>query len=108
MVELPPEALNDRRLKRLQNREIDDQRVERHRHIHEPEIVETEKENSYSLPESDFLREEKSNRRWESSDEEEEAEDQDEDDIEHRRMIARQKAMRQQQEEVCNLLILLL
>jgi len=101
--ELPAEAQNDRRLKRLLNREVDDSRLERHRHIHEPEIVDTE--GGVLADASDEAVEEENeevrvNRRWESSEEEDEAEDLNEDDIEHRRMVARQKALIKQQEEV--------
>jgi len=100
--ELPAEAQNDRRLKRLLNREVDDSRLERHRHIHEPEIVDTE--GGVLADASDEAVEEENeevrvNRRWESSEEEDEAEDLNEDDIEHRRMVARQKALIKQQEE---------
>nr|CAG4641832.1 EOG090X08WT [Eurycercus lamellatus] len=98
MPELPASAYDDRRLRRLQNREIDDHRLERHRHIHEPEVIETEHEEPSNLMGADVSRE-RGTRRWESSEEEEEAEDLNEDDIEHRRMIARQKAVIKQQEE---------
>nr|CAG4651118.1 EOG090X08WT [Simocephalus serrulatus] len=101
--DLPLTDHNDRRLKRLLNREVDDYRVERHRHIHEPEIIGTEDdeipqrfETTGEADEANFI---KSSRRWESSEEEDEAEDLDEDDIEHRRMVARQKAVIKQQEE---------
>jgi len=95
--EVPAEAQNDRRLKRLQNREVDDDRLERHRHIHEPEILDTEGANEAG--EEEVESEIRVNRRWESSEEEDEAEDLNEDDIEHRRMIARQKAVVKQKEE---------
>ncbi len=88
-------------MKRLQNRELDEHRIERHRHIHEPEIVGTEEEEisaHFETTDNDNVM--KNVRRWESSEEEDEAEDLDEDDIEHRRMIARQKAVIKQQEEV--------
>jgi len=101
--ELPAGAENDRRLQRLLNREVDDSRFERHRHIHEPEIMDTEGEGlpgiSSELVEEENEAEARGNRRWESSEEEDEAEDLNEDDIEHRRMIARQKALIKQQEE---------
>lgn len=91
-------------MKRLQNREVDDHRIERHRHIHEPEIIGSE-ENHFPSQNEIFSEEQtasfsKVSRRWESSEEEDEAEDLDEDDIEHRRMVARQKAVIKQQEEV--------
>nr|CAG4637151.1 EOG090X08WT [Ceriodaphnia reticulata] len=101
--DLPVSAQSDRRLKRLQNREFDEHRIERHRHIHEPEIIGTEEEEVSSRLETTEDDNEvnlmKNTRRWESSEEEDEAEDLDEDDIEHRRMIARQKAVIKQQEE---------
>lgn len=77
-----------------------DRRLERHRRIHEPEVVATEPDEDTN--EFDGHVQRASNRRWEeSSEEDEEAEELNEDDIEHRRMIARQKAViKQQQEEV--------
>ena len=101
--DLPLDAHSDRRLKRLQNREFDDHRIERHRHIHEPEIIGTEDEEISRLEtaeDDDEVTLMKNARRWESSEEEDEAEDLDEDDIEHRRMVARQKAVIKAQEEV--------
>ena len=103
--DLPLAAHSDRRLKRLLNREVDDHRIERHRHIHEPEIIGTEDEGISQLESAEQDGEvnfSKNARRWESSEEEDEAEDLDEDDIERRRMIARQKAVIKQQEEVDN------
>nr|CAH0109806.1 unnamed protein product [Daphnia galeata] len=100
--DLPLAAHSDRRLKRLLNREVDDHRIERHRHIHEPEIIGTEDEGISQLESAEQDGEvnfSKNARRWESSEEEDEAEDLDEDDIERRRMIARQKAVIKQQEE---------
>nr|CAG4640164.1 EOG090X08WT [Daphnia pulex] len=97
--DLPLTAHSDRRLKRLLNREVDDHRVERHRHIHEPEIIGTEEDEVTPHLESEDVSFSKNARRWESSEEEDEAEDLDEDDIERRRMIARQKAVIKQQEE---------
>ncbi|EFX70601.1 hypothetical protein DAPPUDRAFT_61045 [Daphnia pulex] len=94
-----PVEESDRRLKRLLNREVDDHRVERHRHIHEPEIIGTEEDEVTPHLESEDVSFSKNARRWESSEEEDEAEDLDEDDIERRRMIARQKAVIKQQEE---------
>ncbi|KAI9556968.1 hypothetical protein GHT06_016762 [Daphnia sinensis] len=101
--DIPMAAHSDRRLKRLLNREIDEHRIERHRHIHEPEVIGTEEEeasphleNIVNDNEINFSR---NARRWESSEEEDEVEDLDEDDIERRRMIARQKAVIKQQEE---------
>jgi hypothetical protein len=98
--DLPLAAHSDRRLKRLLNREVDDHRIERHRHIHEPEIIGTEEDEVTPHLESEEVNFSKNARRWESSEEEDEAEDLDEDDIERRRMIARQKAVIKQQEEV--------
>jgi len=98
--EPPADAHNDRRLRRLQNREVDDDRVERHRHIHEPEVIDTEGAFAEVAEEDDETEAAtRGNRRWESSEEEDEAEELNEDDIEHRRMIARQKAVIKQQEE---------
>ncbi|XP_046438439.1 microfibrillar-associated protein 1-like [Daphnia pulex] len=97
--DLPLTAHSDRRLKRLLNREVDDHRIERHRHIHEPEIIGTEEDEVTPHLESEEVSFSKNARRWESSEEEDEAEDLDEDDIERRRMIARQKAVIKQQEE---------
>lgn len=81
--------------------------MERHRHIHEPEVIGTEEDEVSQRIEATAEDEEanfiKSSRRWESSEEEDEAEDLDEDDIEHRRMVARQKAVIKQQEEVCKI-----
>nr|CAG4648740.1 EOG090X08WT [Polyphemus pediculus] len=96
--ELPASAHDDRRLKRLQNRDVNEDRLERHRHIHEPEVLDTEADFTSKVAEDHYL-DDRVNRRWESSEEEDEAEDLNEDDIEHRRMVARQKAMIKQQEE---------
>jgi hypothetical protein len=73
-------------------------RLERHRHIHEPEIVEGDVEEEENEEPEEFSH--KASRRWESSEEEEDVEEQNEDDIERRRLAARQKALIKQQEEV--------
>ena len=88
----------DRRLRRLQNREVGEGRLERHTHIHEPEIVEADEEEEENEEPEELSH--KASRRWESSEEEEDAEEQNEDDIERRRLAARQKALIKQQEEV--------
>ena len=75
--DLPTTAHSDRRLKRLLNREVDDHRLERHRHIHEPEIIGTQEDELTPL-ESDEVNFSKNAQRWESSEEEDEAEDLDE------------------------------
>ena len=86
---------NDRRLKRLQNRELVEGRFERRRHVQEPEIIDTEQaEEEEEVEEIDMKR------RYESSEEEDDVEEVNEDDIERRRFIARQKALLKQQEEV--------
>nr|CAG4634896.1 EOG090X08WT [Alona affinis] len=102
--ELPASAYEDRRLRRLRNREADEDgggRLERHRHIHEPEVVDTEQQpDSDEEAMQERMQQASSSRRWEeSSEEEEEAEELNEDDIEYRRMVARQKAVIKQQEE---------
>lgn len=85
---------NDRRLKRLQNRELVEGRFERRRHVQEPEIIDTEQaEEEEEVEEIDMKR------RYESSEEEDDVEEVNEDDIERRRFIARQKALLKQQEE---------
>ena len=99
--DLPAEAYNDRRLRRLQNLEVNENRLERHRHIHRPEIIDTESalvENE-EVAYEEAAYEGKGTRRWESSEEDDEVEDLDEDDIEHRRLIARQKALAKQQQD---------
>lgn len=104
MPDIPLTDHSDRRLKRLLNREIDEHRIERHRHIHEPEVIGTEEEEASpqleNIVNDDEINFSRNARRWESSEEEDEVEDLDEDDIERRRMIARQKAVIKQQEEV--------
>ena len=87
-------------MKRLQNRDLDENRLERHRHIHEPEILATEQDDEDEPQAEDELETSKGNRRWESSEEDEEAEEVNEDDIERRRFVARQKALIKLQEEV--------
>lgn len=103
MPDIPLTDHSDRRLKRLLNREIDEHRIERHRHIHEPEVIGTEEEEASpqleNIVNDDEINFSRNARRWESSEEEDEVEDLDEDDIERRRMIARQKAVIKQQEE---------
>lgn len=97
-----PELLaDDPRLRRLQTRRNvepetpsrhDEDRFERHRHIHEPEVMEAEEESE----------EEAEHRRirpgGESSEEEEEEELSDEE-IERRRMLLRQRALNRKEEE---------
>ncbi|CAH1786956.1 unnamed protein product [Owenia fusiformis] len=82
---------DDRRLKRLQNRQLDDDtedRVSRHRRLHEPEVLDGSSDEDEP--------EEKKEDMEESSEEEEEL---DEDEIEQRRMMLRQRALQKQEEE---------
>lgn len=76
---------DDPRLRRLQRREVEsdtEERIERHRHIHAPEVIATAEEEEETIEERQRKRDEE-----ESSDEEE----LDEEEIERRRLLLREK-----------------
>lgn len=91
------EIVDDPRLRRLKVRRYDDvhvhsdedERIERHRHIHEPEVMETE-----------VSEEERERRRihGESSEEEEEEDELSDEEIERRRLALRQKVLENKEE----------
>ncbi|KAK2721225.1 microfibrillar-associated protein 1-like [Artemia franciscana] len=80
--ELPPEAYDDPRLRRLRIREVDEDREERHRQIHEPEVYEGEVEREYGRRDSD-----------------EEDEELSEDEIERKRHLLRLRALQKREED---------
>nr|CAG4651960.1 EOG090X08WT [Triops cancriformis] len=95
-------AMQDRRLRRLMARHDDEDRLERHRHIHEPEVVDEKERQSDSedegYPEQNVIDRERERRRLED-DERSDEEDEDEEEVERRREILRQKRAQVKQEE---------
>uniref|UniRef100_T1J742 Micro-fibrillar-associated protein 1 C-terminal domain-containing protein n=1 Tax=Strigamia maritima TaxID=126957 RepID=T1J742_STRMM len=78
---------DDPRLRRLQNRDYEtntEERVERHRHIHAPEVLITGEEE---------LKEQEKKRKREEEVESSEEEDLDDDEIEKRRLLLRKKQL---------------
>nr|CAG4644094.1 EOG090X08WT [Lepidurus arcticus] len=97
--DLTEAALQDRRLRRLVSRQDDGDRLERHRHIHEPEIIDEEARKSDSEGEEfdqNVVDRERERRRLE---EDEDEEDEDEDEVEKRREMLRLKRAQVKQDE---------
>ncbi|XP_046687711.1 microfibrillar-associated protein 1-like [Homalodisca vitripennis] len=94
--------VDDPRLRRLKGRRFEDSRVEsdeetkieRHRHIHEPEILDED--------ESDDERARR--RRGESSEEEEEEDELSDEEIERRRLMLRQKVLERKDDQEVEIL----
>ncbi|XP_067000713.2 microfibrillar-associated protein 1 [Anabrus simplex] len=88
--------VDDPRLRRLKTRKIEEpeeeaeeeSRVERHRHIHAPEVIETAGSDE----------ERQTRRKLESSEEEEEEDELSDDEIERRRLLLKQKLLNRQDE----------
>lgn len=89
---------SDPRLRRLLRRERqanEEERVERHRMIHEPEVLAVAPEDE----EQEHAAEEGRAPRWRDEEEDSEGEDLDEEEIERRRLMLRQRALARAQEE---------
>ncbi|CAN8004117.1 unnamed protein product [Ixodes hexagonus] len=87
---------SDPRLRRLQRRERqtnEEERMERHRMIHEPEVV------AVAPEEQGQATEEGRAPRWRDEEEDSEGEDLDEEEMERRRLMLRQRALARAQEE---------
>ncbi|XP_077499935.1 microfibril-associated protein 1 [Amblyomma americanum] len=88
---------NDPRLRRLQRREKQDneeERMERHRMIHEPEILSVGAEGEEPMDEAETRA-----ARWRDGEEDSDAEELDDEEIERRRLMLRQRALARAQEE---------
>lgn len=89
---------SDPRLRRLLRRERqanEEERVERHRMIHEPEVLAVAPEDE----EQEHAAEEGRAPRWRDEEEDSEGEDLDEEEMERRRLMLRQRALARAQEE---------
>lgn len=88
---------NDPRLRRLQRRDQqfnEEERMERHRMIHEPEIVSVGAEGEEPIDEAEIRA-----IRWRDGDEDSDVEELDDEEIERRRLMLRQRALARAQEE---------
>lgn len=94
----------DPRLRRLQQREYeeDDEKLQRHRHIHEPQVLATGEESEVEEQKEEPKEEDRPVRRWREEDESSEEEELDDEAIEHRRNLMRQRARERVEEEVLN------
>ncbi|XP_029845595.2 microfibrillar-associated protein 1 isoform X2 [Ixodes scapularis] len=87
---------SDPRLRRLQRRERqanEEERMERHRMIHEPEVLAVAPEGEEPAAEEGRAP------RWRDEEEDSEGEDLDEEEMERRRLMLRQRALARAQEE---------
>lgn len=94
---------DDPRLRRLMTRhapqnEQDEDRRERHRHIHEPEVIETSEEEAEEIVEEPEGRRQERRAEADSSQSEDEEELSDEE-IERRRLLLRQKLLARKEEQ---------
>ncbi|KAH8035024.1 hypothetical protein HPB51_003865 [Rhipicephalus microplus] len=88
---------NDPRLRRLQRREQqlnEEERMERHRMIHEPEVISVGEDGEEAMDESETRA-----ARWRDGEEDSDAEELDDEEIERRRLMLRQRALARVQEE---------
>ncbi|CAD7081659.1 unnamed protein product [Hermetia illucens] len=98
--EQQPEEEDDPRLKRLKAKQLEEEETEdrlaRHRHIHEPEIVESDESDKEDVPEAEPV--DRSKKITLGSDSESDT-DLSDTEIENRRQILRERMLRQQKEE---------
>lgn len=98
---------HDRRLRRLQQREYEEEeeKLQRHRHIHDPQVIATgdESDGEALKEDEEDPTERRTVRRWRDEDESSDEEELDEEEIERRRMILRQRALaRVEEQELMN------
>lgn len=95
-------AAEDPRLRRLMTRhavpdEHEDDRLERHRHIHEPEVLETSEEEIEETEEAEMRRPER--RAEADSSQSEDEEELSDEEIERRRQVLRQKLLSRKEDQ---------